>query len=144
MKWIIAILTVFMVVLGVDQVHAQAVPSSGSNRLCWAHTGKDAAGNPIKGFKLEWGTSTGTYSASKDVGVGVALSTVTNPPTPPTGSVEYCSDTFKNLGITDAASYFFNVVAYDSVGNVSGPDGEVNVAPLLATPPNAPAALLVK
>lgn len=143
MKKMVGVLLLLITLGFAYEAQAQtSVKAGGSNRLCWFHSGKDASGGAIKGFRVLWGSATNVYPNSRDVVLGVPLTSVTNPPAPPAGMVTYCSDTFKNLGISDSPSLFFNVLAYDTVANQSGPDGEVNIAPLLVTPPSAPSGLV--
>ena len=140
------ILTGILVVLGLlycNIAQAQAVTAVGSNRLCWTQTNDPT----LQGFKLIRGAATGvslttTGAVITDIGLGVTPASVNVTLAVPAGSTGYCSQTFTQMGVSNG-NYFYNIVAYNAVGN-SALNGEINISPLSVAPPAAAGSLQVK
>ncbi len=71
----------------------------------------------LAGYKVYYGSVTGTYDTSVDVG------NKTN---------------YTILGIVSGQGYFIAVTAYDTSGNESGYSNEISYSAIDVTPPNAP------
>lgn len=73
----------------------------------------------LAGYKVYWGTASGSYSKSVDVDNETSYTTIT--------------------GLSHEVEYFFAVTAYDLTGNESGYSNEVSwLVPADTTPPDDP------
>lgn len=144
MNKFIAILSLAVLIGLSTSANAQAVPATGTNRLCWI----EANDGTLQGFKIVRGAAAGVTLTTAgavvtDVGLGVTPTSAGIVMTVPPGSTGYCAQTFAQMGVPNGTNYFFNIVSYNAAGN-SALNGEVQVSPLVVTPPSAPVGLLVK
>ena len=128
MKTLFLSLVVLFLISSTTNVFAGA--SGGNDRLCWNHDGID-----MSGFELSYGAVSGVYTNIVDVGL-------VQPGSNYGETQDFCSVTFLELGVPEG-DWYWNVKAYDAVGNLSGLNGEVDTIPLDLTPPSDPTALIV-
>lgn len=102
-----------------------------NNSLCWDKT----PDGDLAGYKVYFGTKTGTYSPPVDVKLAPHTST------PACGT--QVGMKMADIGSVPNGTVFVGVTAYDTSGNESAKSVEISL-PFDGLPPSAPVGVLVK
>ena len=126
-------LILFLFFFSVQNV--EAATFGPTNEACF--TPPASPSDPIAGYKMEWGTTTGgPYTNIKDIG----LTAATGGKCTTAGQIGVA---LSALGITIDQTIYLVAVSYDGLGQVSVPSNEVAV-PLAVVPPPSPIGLQIQ